>query len=100
MITPTDKNLGTAIVERDWLIRGRHLLLSDQNCYCKVDYSEVKEASDRLADDIQDILSSFLDVSSTNMHQAHPQLAKFLASKLPTQCKDIHGRNPPFLNSM
>jgi hypothetical protein len=94
VITPTDKNLGAAVVERDWLIRGGHILLSDPNSYREVDYSVVKRDSDALASCIQSILALALDTDSTRVHEVHPQLAKFLASKLPKQREDGSWENP------
>jgi hypothetical protein len=93
VITPTDKNLGAAIVERNWLIEGGHKLLSDQSNYVQVDYSEVKSASDILANAIQDLIHPDLGKGNTVL-DAHSQLALFLASKLPKQREDLSWEEP------
>ena len=91
IITLTDKNLGPAIVERKSIIDGGNKLLSNQNSYEPVEYTEVMRESSSLADSILELLAEPLDDSNTTVHDAHPQLAKFLASKLPKQrhCEHI-----------
>jgi hypothetical protein len=50
VITLTDKNLGAAVVKRDWLKAGACKLLSDVNNYQRVDEARVETAVDKIRD--------------------------------------------------
>jgi hypothetical protein len=57
VITVTDKNLGAAVVTRDWILAGEHQLLSDENNYRKVDESRVDLVVDKIRDSLEKLTS-------------------------------------------
>jgi hypothetical protein len=81
VITSTDKNLGAAVVTRDWLILGARQLLSDTSNYACIDESRV----DLVVDKIRDSLTKLTEerVHDWCMSESDPQLFKFLRSKMP-----------------
>ena len=78
LILPTDKNLGTSVVTRQWFIENCLLLLSDVENYREIDNSEVKETLARTRTSV-DELATFVD---THM-SPNKQLSLYLRSKIP-----------------
>ena len=77
IVLPTDKNLGTAVVTRQWFIDGSLALLSDQQNYRKitsVERSKIINAARTSAVEAAAFALEYLE---------HPQLAEFLRSKVP-----------------
>ncbi|THH09686.1 hypothetical protein EW146_g8612 [Bondarzewia mesenterica] len=77
IVTPTDKNLGAAVVTRKWFIENSKLLLSDTNNYTKISAAERQVILERTRTNVvaaSDFADQFLD---------NEQLVKFLRSKIP-----------------
>src|SRR5258708_2893348 len=77
----TNKNLGVAVVTRDWITCGRHYLLSDPLNYNKID----KARADLVFDGIK---ASIIKLTTEihhgwNMEESDPQFFKSLRSKMP-----------------
>ncbi|THH07235.1 hypothetical protein EW146_g9380 [Bondarzewia mesenterica] len=77
IVTPTDKNLGAAVVTRKWFIENSKLLLSDANNYTKISAAErqlILERTRTKVEEAADFTEKFLN---------NEQLEKFLRSKIP-----------------
>jgi hypothetical protein len=82
VITQTDKNLGSAVVTREWIIAGGHKLLGDEANYRKVTGEQVLEATERLVKKVKTIATK-PDAYGNTVLDWFPQLSKFLCGKIP-----------------
>lgn len=76
IISPTDKNLGTAVVSRDWFIRSCEALLEDKLNYRVIDADEKKAL-------LHKTLHNVLSLSTLPGMEENKQLSGYLRSKVP-----------------
>lgn len=60
LVKLTDKNLGLAVVEKNWYIRNCRKMLSDHTTYRKVDYNELPKAIDWIQRSFAELLEEFV----------------------------------------
>jgi len=88
VITLTDKNLGAAVVKRDWIMEGARSLLSDTQNYLPVEPGTVDLAVDKIRYLVNKLTTERLS-NDWLMTEQDPQLAKFLRSKIPESDTDL-----------
>ena len=76
ILTPTDKNLGAAIITREWYLEGCRKLLDDQSNYLKLTRRERNS-------DLRKVIAAVRAFADRQCFAYHPQLRKFLTSKCP-----------------
>jgi hypothetical protein len=86
VITLTDKNLGAAVVTKDWIIAGGYKLLSDELNYRKVDKQYVISNMKKIHRKIDKLCEFAID--GWSMMDDFPQLLRFLRSKMPEDGSD------------
>jgi hypothetical protein len=72
IVLPTDKNLGSSVVTRQWFIENTNKLLSDPKAYMKITLSEVTVILEKTIAKV----GVMADLADTGLK--HPQLAEFL----------------------
>jgi len=78
LITPTDKNLGSAVVTREWFMDGAYKLLSDTSNYLEIDKATMEL---RVLETVQSVLEACEFIEK---HMSpNKQLQLFLRSKIP-----------------
>lgn len=77
IVTSTDKNLGVAVVTREWFIENARKLLADQSNYKPLTRDEAFAIFAQKRKEIQDVSTLVDDILYD------PQLARFLVSKFP-----------------
>ena len=88
VVTATDKNLGTAIVTREWLIKGNLKLLDDNLNYLTVSREQVLESTRKLVKSIRKLATEALTPNGDFLSVLHPQLSEFLVSNIPDEDPD------------
>ena len=82
MVLPTDKNLGSSIVTREWFLQGTSKLLSDPTQYEEISREDAIVVFDSQRTRIESISNMAKDLLS------HEQLSKYLRSNIPDDLQD------------
>ena len=83
VISMTDKNLGSAVVTRDWLLKGSTSMLSAPRDYRKLNPGEEHVILQDIVNKIKTICD--MNVRGLSLYLADPQLHKWLQSRLPSE---------------
>ena len=86
LVLPTDKNLGSSIVTREWFIQGTSKLLNDPTQYSEISREEALRIFDSQRIRVESISGMAKDLL------AHEQLSKYLRSNIP---EDLHDYQCP-----
>ena len=78
IVTMTDKNLGVAVITKQWFIEGAHSLLDDPTQYLEVTKEECESTLRETIREVRSIAEGFDNLSGTS-----EQFVKFLVSKCP-----------------